>query len=443
MATTAFGSWTKSRKGLKSAAAAVLSQPADRQPALDGLRVAAAAAVLVSLVAGATGYAFTGTPESWLVTRGDVGIAIFFTLSGFLLYKPWATAALDGGSAPATTAYVCRRAVRLLPAYWAVVIVGLLVANGSHVHTVVTWAQYLLSLQNYDPHPWWTGTGAAGLGQLWTMAVQLSFYAVLPLLAAILAWSARVGSPGRAASARRLLIGIAVLGAISCLFTGLAYHPAPQLWLRQTLPTLMIWFTPGMALAVLAAWAGPDHGGARQPAIFCRTIASSAAPCFAIAGLCFVLACTPIAGPEGFAVPSLSAAVAKTLLYAIIATAVVAPAALRPAPGDKVTKVLGSRPLQLIARVTYGWFLWESLIIYEFFRVLKLSHVGQASSYNGVEVAGITVAIALLALLAGTVSLLAIELPAAVAYRSLAARRTVRHRVLTVDPAEPAGITGD
>ena len=65
-----------------------------RIPALDGIRVIAAFAVLLTHVGGPTGVEFTGSPASWVVSRGDVGVPIFFVLSGLLLYRPWARADL-------------------------------------------------------------------------------------------------------------------------------------------------------------------------------------------------------------------------------------------------------------------------------------------------------------------------------------------------------------
>src|SRR5215831_326317 len=102
-----------------------LAAPAHQGP-LDGLRAAAAAAVLLTHVGGLTGYTVTGTPVSWVLSRGDVGVPIFFTLSGLLLYRPWAAAALTGSQTVPLGTYLRRRALRILPAYWAVVTVALL-----------------------------------------------------------------------------------------------------------------------------------------------------------------------------------------------------------------------------------------------------------------------------------------------------------------------------
>src|SRR5215472_3267343 len=188
-----------------------LAAESGRQPALDGLRVVAAVAVLVTHVGGMTGIGFAGTPVSWVVSRGDVGVPIFFTLSGLLLYRPWAVAALSGSDGPAASGYLWRRALRILPAYWAVVVVAMLTLNPARAHSAVDWTQYLALIQVYIPHPWWSGSGAPGLAQMWSLSVEVSFYAVLPLLAGLLTWYASRAGDNVGKRARRLLAGIAVL----------------------------------------------------------------------------------------------------------------------------------------------------------------------------------------------------------------------------------------
>src|SRR5215831_17150716 len=147
-----------------------------------------------------------------------------------------AAAALTGGRAGQIAVYLRRRALRILPAYWAVVLIALPVLNPAPAQHVWSWLQYLLLLQNYDIHPWWAGTGATGLAQAWSLVVEVSFYLVLPLLAAALTWFAcRSGRRGDGEAevsrrARRLLAGIAVLAASSAGWQVLAYYPRPNLW---------------------------------------------------------------------------------------------------------------------------------------------------------------------------------------------------------------------
>jgi peptidoglycan/LPS O-acetylase OafA/YrhL len=416
--------------------------PPVHQSPLDGLRAAAAGAVLLTHVGGLTGYTLTGTPASWVLSRGDIGVPIFFSLSGLLLYRRWAAAALAGGRTSSVAGYLRRRALRILPAYWAVVLIALPVLNPGAARHAWPWIQYLLLIQNYDSHPWWSGTGATGLAQAWSLVVEASFYLVLPLLAAALTWFAcrgtRAGDVSR--RARRLLIGIAALAASSAGWEVLGYYPRPSLWSEGTLPPLLIWFCTGMAMAVALAWAaaepgpggiagpdgpggvaapdGPDLDGTGAPAgRFCRSVAASAGMCGLIAACAFAIACTPLTGPEFAGVPGLWATEFKTLLYALIAAAVVAPVAFQPllaghAAGMLSARLLGSRPVRFLGQISYGIFLWQFLAAYAFFGLLHRKTVFAGGSYTTPEVAAIGVAIALLTIAAAAVSYYLIERPA-------------------------------
>jgi peptidoglycan/LPS O-acetylase OafA/YrhL len=421
-----------------------LAAPAHQGP-LDGLRAAAAAAVLLTHVGSLTGYSLTGTPVSWALSRGDVGVPIFFTLSGLLLYRRWAAAALTGDRADRVAVYLRRRALRILPAYWAVVLIALPVLNPAPAQHAWPWLQYLLLLQNYDVHPWWAGTGATGLAQAWSLVVEVSFYLVLPLLAAALTWFAcrggrrGDGEAGVSRRARRLLAGIAALAASSIGWQVLAYYPHPNLWFNGTLPPLMIWFCTGMAIAVVLAWAAAEAGPG-PASRFGRSVAASAGMCGLIAACAFAIACTPLTGPEFIGVPGLWATEFKTALYTLIAGAIVAPVAFQPllagqAAGMLSARLLGSRPARFLGKISYGIFLWQFLAAYAFFGLLHLKTVFAGGSYTPPEVAAVGLAIALFTVAAATVSYYLIERPAQhLQHLTLARHRPVR----SPDPA-PGG----
>jgi peptidoglycan/LPS O-acetylase OafA/YrhL len=342
------------------------------QPALDGLRVIAALAVLVVHVGGETGFEFNGSPASWVVSRGDIGVPIFFVLSGLLLYRPWARAVLQGTPAPAAGRYLWRRALRILPAYWAVVIIALATLNAAHAGSPTTWVQYLGLFQVYDPHPWWQGTGAEGLAQMWSLAVEVSFYALLPLIAAGLASWARRGADVDA-RARRLLAGLVTLSVSSYGFTVLVYYPGGQ-FLLDTLPRLLTWFTPGMALAVVSVWCHADSAGAGPVRRLCRTIAFSGGTCWLIALMAFALACTPITGTQALTVQGVWPTEMKTGLYTIVAVALVAPAAFQPARMTRMSAALGNPVMSFLGKISYGMFLWQFLIIDALFAIFRFKN---------------------------------------------------------------------
>src|SRR5215467_11175356 len=396
--------------------------PAHQGP-LDGLRAAAALAVLLTHVSGMTGYSTTGTPVSWALSRGDVGVPIFFTLSGLLLYRKWAGAALTGNSPGRMAVYLRRRALRILPAYWVVVLIALPVLNPGPARHVWSWLQYLLLVQNYVPHPWWTGTGATGLAQAWSLVVEVSFYLVLPLLAAALTWFAcrrggrDDGGAGVGRRARRLLAGIAVLAASSVGWEVLVYYPHPNLRFEGTLPPLMIWFGTGMAIAVAQAWAAAEPAPGGPASRVCRSVAASTGMCGLIAACAFAIACTPLTGPEFLGVPGLWGTEVKTVLYTLIAGALVAPVAFQPLLGDRgagmlSARLLGSRPVRFLGKISYGIFLWQFLAAYAFFSLLHLRTVFAGGSYTPPEVAAVGLAMALFTVAAATVSYYLIERPA-------------------------------
>jgi len=396
----------------------------EHQNALDGLRAIAAAAVLIADVAGATGFAFSGSPASWAATRGDVGVPIFFALSGFLLYRPWAVAALGQTTAPGLGGYLRRRALRILPVYWIVVAAALVLFSASHIRSAWTWAQYLLLLQNYDPHPWWAGTAAAGLGQVWSLPVDASFYVLLPLLAVLLAAVAGRGQADTGARARRLLAGIAVLGLSSYGFLVLAYRPGAAMpWLGITLPAFLSWFAVGMALAVVASWADAD-GEDGPVRTFGRTVASSALPCLLIAVVLFVIAATPVAGQEGIGIPGLWQAEIKTLLYTAIAVAVLAPATCQQTAVTRASAWLGHPVMKFLARISYGVFLWQGIVILELFQFFHLKQALEGGTFTTLGSVVVLVAVALATGVTATAGYYVVERPALILAHRNGSRRS-------------------
>ncbi|MFJ9743909.1 acyltransferase family protein, partial [Streptomyces sp. NPDC101166] len=80
-------------------------------PALEGMRALAALGVVLTHVAFQTGA--TGQPVLGRVwERFDLAVAVFFALSGFLLWRPHAAAARGHGVAPSAGRYLLHRAAR-------------------------------------------------------------------------------------------------------------------------------------------------------------------------------------------------------------------------------------------------------------------------------------------------------------------------------------------
>ncbi|WP_311932288.1 acyltransferase [Microbispora sp. H11081] len=338
--------------------------PTGHVGALDGVRALAAVAVLVYHVAIESAAGLRDDFFSSLLARGDVAVPVFFALSGLLLYRPYARAALLGGRPPATRGYLIKRALRILPAYWLVVVVAMALWSRPHLGDVTTWLRLLLLAQTYEIDPWWYGLGPRGLGQMWSLCVEAAFYVLLPLVAAVLAAYARRAGPGLDARARRLLAGLAVLAASSFAWALLTYYPVYRPYLNAWLPRAWVFFAVGMALAVVSEWAreesDPD-GPARR---FVRAVGASAGSFLLVAALAYAVAASPLTGARFAGVDGVWADLSELVLYAIVAAGLVTPAALSPAGGSPYGRFLGSRVMRFLGRVSYGLFLWQFVALY-------------------------------------------------------------------------------
>ncbi len=227
-------------------ATSVTGPPRHKLKGFDGLRALAALTVVTYHVALSGAFAHAGSlaPLLWELKGG---VAIFFVISGALLYLPYARAIRDGATLPDWRIYARRRGVRILPAYWVALTVVAIGPFAAGVFGRDTWSYYGLS-QIYDPR-----TVLGGLGVAWSLCVEVSFYALLPVFAWLVA--RRAGRAG----VRVQLTWIGLLALASLVLRGeLAGSLSAPFYdrgqtLMVTVPGLLDWFAIGMALAVLRA----------------------------------------------------------------------------------------------------------------------------------------------------------------------------------------------
>jgi peptidoglycan/LPS O-acetylase OafA/YrhL len=234
-----------------------MQTPADRFPLFDSLRALAALSVVFfhgvyqqALLDGAG-------KDLWRFGGNlDVGVPIFFGISGFLLYRPFVKARADGRSLPSLRRYGLRRVLRIVPAFWVALTVVTIWFDAIDTRSLEGFVRYYLFLQVYDPD-----TAVRIVGQAWSLNVEVVFYALLPVWAW---WMFR-----RQLSVRGELIGLAVLFAASLAWQVFALsHASPAdprdvTWLL-VFPNWVDHLAIGMALAVLSV-----RGG--QPGWFGRT----------------------------------------------------------------------------------------------------------------------------------------------------------------------------
>lgn len=320
-------------------------------PALDGLRAVAVGAVLLTHVGFQTGRTGDGQLGA-LLARLDVGVTVFFLLSGFLLYRPFAVAHLEGRAGPPVRDFLRNRALRVLPAYLVLVVVVVPVLSPERASPAEVLRQALL-LQTAE-----VGYLLPGLTQTWSLVVEVGFYLALPALAA-LARPRRHRTPDQQlrAEARLLaaMVAVALAWQVAVHGAGLGDQRVAGLWL----PGYLDWFALGMGLAVLRAW-GAATG--RDTAL--RELAGAWPTWLAMAGLLLWLSTSPAAGPLGLEPATGWEAVTRHLLYAGVATCLLVPVVLRR--GDRAggwERMLSTRPARHLGQVSYGVFLWHLLAL--------------------------------------------------------------------------------
>lgn len=161
----------------------------DRFPMFDSLRAVAALCVVgFHGVYQVAGNAQVGEAW-WRYGRNlDVGVPIFFAISGFLLYRPFVAARQAGRPLPSLRRYAVRRALRIVPAFWVALVVVTIWFDLPDTRSLEGIVRYFGFLQVYD-----SDTAVRMIGQAWSLDVEVVFYLALPLWAL---WGLRSGVPG-------------------------------------------------------------------------------------------------------------------------------------------------------------------------------------------------------------------------------------------------------
>jgi len=319
-------------------------------PALAGMRGLAALGVVVTHVAFQT--AATGIPVlGRVLERFDMTVAVFFGLSGFLLWRPHAGAARGLGAAPSAGRYLLHRAARILPAYWVVVCVVLtLLPSAADSAGRRVWMANLALVQVFVPL-----TLTDGLTQMWSLSVEVAFYLLLPILALAMVWM-------RGPAARWRAPVVLAFGLVSLGWNLLPVPTPNAIHSDNWLPGYLPWFAVGMVLAELVE--APPVG---QPSRW-RRIAGNRWAMWSLALLALLLSATDLGGPSGLNRGQAWQYVTKMGLGALIGFGLLSPLIL----GNARHRWLQSRVAATIGRWSYGIFIWHLAVLSVVFQIFGI-----------------------------------------------------------------------
>jgi peptidoglycan/LPS O-acetylase OafA/YrhL len=313
-------------------------------PALDGLRAAAVAAV----IADHSGWGVVGT----------YGVVIFFVISGYLITGLLLVERESTGRL-AVGAFYRRRFARLAPALILVlgVTVAWVLAIGLSVRNwiaglvgALTYTTDLIEQSSLQPHI------STYFEWSWSLAIEEQFYLVWPvLLVVLLSFGRRLG--------RGLLVGFAV-----CV-VGLAWFSRAQLLAAHaSTQTIGFAFRTHMdAIALGAIIAVVTAGRSFSPLV--RRLSGPVGGAAALAlGLMLFDRLPALFGDDarGYGQVALLCAV-------LVATLVIG-------PSGRLGRAFGCAPLVHLGRLSYGLYLWNMLFMNGFHQLfgLKPVHAGWA-----------------------------------------------------------------
>lgn len=206
-------------------------------------------------------YQHNRDPQTWawpwegvahqLMLGTDLFVDMFFVLSGLVLWLPIARSCATGDLGRPGRVLLLRRMARLLPLYYAVVLVVWTLTNPD---LPGHWQDLLLHLtftQVYsDDYIFWTN------GPAWSLAVEFHFYVLMALAVPV------VNALARRQSTRRARLWVAAALPVLCSVVAVAYLTWATLLVPQDETNWSIWFSPlsrgadfglGMGLAVVIA----------------------------------------------------------------------------------------------------------------------------------------------------------------------------------------------
>jgi peptidoglycan/LPS O-acetylase OafA/YrhL len=124
-----------------------------------------------------------------LIYFGESGVILFFLLSGFLLFLPFAKVLLFDGKWPSVKRFYLRRTFRIIPGYFVALFLIILFFHPEFFHAVHR--SQLFELLTFRMS---NDLSQQVNGPFWTLAIEFQFYMLLPILAWLFSMIVRRGT---------------------------------------------------------------------------------------------------------------------------------------------------------------------------------------------------------------------------------------------------------
>lgn len=305
---------------------------------------------------------FTGSLPNRLVVRLDGAIAIFFFLSGFLLYRPMIAHRGGGPASPSVSAYAWRRFLRVYPVYWVALTALAIFPGLVGVFTDKWYTFYSLGFYLDYANASKACIGDAGfhcgLPQSWTLTVEMTFYIMLPLYALLTERIAR-GRDLRSWIRAELLL-IAALSAASVLVGALLPSVRDASWFRFSFLAHFLWLGLGLAAAVISV---SYHNRRQELPKLLRLAADNPGACWTLALAIWVAQVFTIV-PAPFTVAPLGPGgyIVLHLAQAAVAVLVLIPVFFGNPNFGLPARFLGHPLMLWLGVLSYGLYLWSVTI---------------------------------------------------------------------------------
>jgi peptidoglycan/LPS O-acetylase OafA/YrhL len=147
----------------------------------DGLRCIACLAVITHHLSQKLMVTREPHDLHYFALMGNIGVSIFFILSGFLLSYPFWKSYLNRGDFPDIKEYILRRATRIIPGFYIVLLVSTLLVIALKIPTEHLWTRFFAALTFTSGFHYITLFPSDIDGALWSISFEIFCYILMPI----------------------------------------------------------------------------------------------------------------------------------------------------------------------------------------------------------------------------------------------------------------------